>query len=229
MPAALDRARTPHGRARGRGGTAFQSRDRVPLHLMPIVQNDMWWLLLNVLATAVAAAAADYLTPAPRAPVTIYVDSALGSDSAAGTQTSPFATLRRARDAAREAPSPATRVVLSGVFQEMLTLDSGMDSGITWEGRPNAHGAAPILSGATTAVVHADEWRPHAHTNGVWEITLPSAVARRLVAAEKVLHGPDRLPHLFMNGRKVPRVRTATMEWEAPLGITPGLSYNSFW
>lgn len=203
--------------------------------MRPIVQNVVWWplpllLALHVLVTAVAAAAAEYRTlPAARASVTIYVDSALGSDSAAGSQTSPFATLRRARDAAREAPSPATRVVFSGVFQEMLELDSGMDSGITWEGRQNAHGTAPILSGATTAVIHADEWRPHTHTNGVWETTLPSAVARRLVAAERVLHGPDRLRHLFMNGRKVPRVRTATMEWEAPLGITAGLSYNSFW
>lgn len=197
--------------ARGRGSAALAS-------LLPA--------LLLTSAAAVAASAVDVHRPRSE-PVTIYVDSsAAGSDGATGSQASPFATLRRARDKARQVPGPA-RVVLSGVFHETLRLNSAMDSGVTWEGQPKRSGGA-LLSGAATSVIRAGQWRPHAHTKGVWETTLPAALARRIAAAEK-FDGPDRLgAHLFMNGRKVPRVRTATMMWDAPLGVTADLSYNSF-
>ena len=89
------------------------------------------WLLLLALATTLAAAAEFYVAPD-------------GDDVAPGTQAQPFATLARARDAARERPAgePATIWLGGGTYPLTSTLTLGAkDSGtaeapVVWSSVP---------------------------------------------------------------------------------------------
>src|SRR5579862_931649 len=66
-----------------------------------------------------------------------------GSDQAAGTKAAPFATLERARDAARQ--RKGTIVLRGGVYRLATTLElTAADSGVTWSAYP---GERPVISG----------------------------------------------------------------------------------
>lgn len=58
----------------------------------------------------------------------VFCVSENGNDQNEGTRTSPFKTITRARDAAREADTPAVIHVLAGTYREAVTFDS-RDSG----------------------------------------------------------------------------------------------------
>jgi hypothetical protein len=152
----------------------------------------------------------------------IFVDASRGNDRGRGTKNDPLRSLERARDAARAAPRP-TSVHLSGTFEgQKLELNSATDSGVLWQGEL---GEDATISGAMSLQTKAADWHL-TQTPGVWELALPSALARRLEEIERT----DNITHthLFVNGRRAPRVCTPTMTWEAPLGVTKDLAYNDF-
>jgi len=84
---------------------------------------------------------------------TYYVSPTSGSDAAAGTSASTaFATLHRARDAARTAAAPTRATVLlqRGAVHELrstLLLNTRADSGTDWSMYGDAAAALPIVSG----------------------------------------------------------------------------------
>mmetsp|Transcript_30133 Transcript_30133/g.90269 ORF Transcript_30133/g.90269 Transcript_30133/m.90269 type:complete len:980 (+) Transcript_30133:3-2942(+) len=79
--------------------------------------------------------------------------SPTGSDSAAGTETAPFATFARAAAAARTAPKPVLVSVGAGKYYFNETLQLGAaDSGVTW----NASGGVTLSGG----VLLRPQWKP---------------------------------------------------------------------
>ena len=99
-----------------------------------------------------------------------WVDCGQGDDTAGGTAASPFATLRRARDAARSASAPCTTIMVVGggtcrswlqqgasspqLQNASLELDA-RDSHCEWQSVGSAH---TVLSGGVPA--HAADWKP---------------------------------------------------------------------
>lgn len=99
-------------------------------------------LIALVMGCASQVAAADfYVAPA-------------GSDVNPGSKDKPFATLQRARDAARQTPGERRIVLRAGCYylHQPLKLEP-QDSGLAIEG---AHGEQVILSGGRTV----NQWRP---------------------------------------------------------------------
>ena len=100
-------------------------------------QRTLWLtLLLAPLAFAAAttsAGAADlYVSPA-------------GSDQGSGARATPFATLQKARDAARGMAKPVIIHLAGGTYYLPETLVLGTeDSGVTWQAN---EGETPIVSG----------------------------------------------------------------------------------
>src|SRR5260370_30821294 len=97
------------------------------------------WLLSALLAPLALAAAATGVGAAD-----LFV-SPTGSDRGSGTRATPFATLQKARDAARGMPKPVTIHLAGGTYYLPETLVLGTkDSGVTWQAN---EGETPIVSG----------------------------------------------------------------------------------
>lgn len=108
----------------------------------------------TLLATAVAALFIAAATPS-RAAITLYV-APKGNDANPGTATRPFATLERARDAARsrKAGGPVTVVVRAGTYALTKPLElTAEDSGVTW--RASKTGAVRLVGGRSV-----EGWKP---------------------------------------------------------------------
>ncbi|NUQ62373.1 MAG: right-handed parallel beta-helix repeat-containing protein [Pirellulales bacterium] len=100
------------------------------------------WLIAFAFACASPLSAADfYVAPA-------------GSDAGPGSQDKPFATLQRARDAARQSSGERRIVVCAGCYYLREPLKLGpQDSGLVIEG---AKGELVVISGGRTV----EPWRP---------------------------------------------------------------------
>jgi hypothetical protein len=138
-----------------------------------------------LLAAAGCPAAAGATTPAD------FWVATDGSDTADGSRAAPFATLERARDAAREVGARDVTITVRGGTYRLagpLVLDAR-------DGRPDGHrvvyrtapGETPVLSGAVA--VHG--WEPY---DGRIQRALVGDVASR---------------QLVVNGRRATRARTA--------------------
>jgi hypothetical protein len=125
----------------------------------------------------------------------VFYVSASGDDQGPGTEARPFATLSRARDAARSlgrsAPGaqPVTILLKSGthVLNEPLVLTPA-DSAVTYAAAP---GARPVMSGG----VRVTGWRKHNDT--LWAAEVPWVTNRQ-----------EAFTQLFVNGGRRPRART---------------------
>jgi hypothetical protein len=97
----------------------------------------------------------------------VYYVSPDGSDTGDGSMIKPFASLPRARDAARTSKIPRPRIVLRGgdyFVRETISFD-GRDSGLTIEAAP---GEKPVLFGGE---IHGG-WE--SESDGIWSMKLPS-------------------------------------------------------
>src|SRR5260370_4806455 len=96
------------------------------------------WLLSALLAPLAFAAATTGVRAAD-----LFVSPA-GSDRRSGARATPFATLQKARDAARGMPKPVTIHLAGGTYYLLETLVLGTeDSGVTWQAN---EGETPIVS-----------------------------------------------------------------------------------
>jgi hypothetical protein len=124
----------------------------------------------------------------PSAATVVYV-SPCGDDHNPGTKAKPFATLARARDAARELPHPVSVRLADGThaLAAPLTL-TPQDSGVRFEA---AAGARPVLSGGAcvTGWRQADE--------RLWAADVPWLKGRA-----------EPFTQLFVNGERRPCART---------------------
>jgi len=96
-------------------------------------------LLTTLLAPLAFAAATTGVCAAD-----LFVSPA-GNDRGSGARATPFATLQKARDAARGMPKPVTIHLAGGTYYLPETLVLGTeDSGVTWQAN---EGETPIVSG----------------------------------------------------------------------------------
>lgn len=86
------------------------------------------------------------VTPSTTGGPTLYVDYTAGSDSGAGTVSSPLKTISAALALSRATPNPASIILRNGTHYllETLTL-TPIDSGISFSAYP---GESPVVSGA---------------------------------------------------------------------------------
>ena len=125
----------------------------------------------------------------------VFYVSPQGSDQNPGTKAQPFATLQRARDAARllrqaETNTHAVTIrLLNGthVLAEPLVLTS-TDSGVSYEAAPGAH---PVVSGGALVT----GWRKH--NDKLWVAGVPWLKQRS-----------EPFTQLFVNGVRRPCART---------------------
>jgi hypothetical protein len=148
--------------------------------------------------------------------LTFYV-ATTGSDSAAGTESAPFATLHQARDAIRKArhgvtPTPPAMVMVRGgkyYFNETLTL-TPEDSSVSFEAYQSEKvvlSAGKLLSGLT--------WKPDPSANAtgilVADVSLPKRTQAADTASGAATHmwgaAPAVVNQLFVNGVRQVRAR----------------------
>lgn len=110
-----------------------------------------------------------------------------GSDTAAGTAAQPFATLPRARDAAREVAGACELIVHGGCYEQVSLVLTPADSGLTISA---ALGETPVLYGGR----RLRGWQPIG--NGWYGIALP-----------EVATGVWDFRALVVNGRLAARAR----------------------
>jgi hypothetical protein len=153
------------------------------------------------------------LTPAHDAGAARFYVSPKGSDSNPGTETKPFATLQRARDAVRAqrkakvGPWAAATVVLAEgrhVLAEPLVL-TPQDSDVTYGAAPGTH---PVVSGG----IRVGGWRRFG--DKLWVADVPWLAGR-----------PEPFTQLFVNGVRRPCARTpdeGAYFYTKRLSLTPG-------
>ena len=109
-----------------------------------------------------------------------YYVSPGGDDASSGSKTAPFATLQRARDAARNAPKPVTIHFASGTYYlpETLVL-TAEDSGTTWEA---GESETPVISGGVKLHLR---WQPY--KDGILQAKAPQDLV---------------MEELFVNGQR---------------------------
>jgi len=109
-----------------------------------------------------------YLTISSVGATGIFV-SPSGNDQALGTQTAPFGTLQKARDAARQATKPVTIQLAGGThyLPETLLL-TPVDSQVTWQA---VDGEIPVISGGVKLDL---KWQPY--SNGILQAQVPADV-----------------------------------------------------
>ena len=118
-------------------------------------------MLLTLLLAPLAFATA---TTGVRA-ADLFVSPA-GSDRGSGARATPFATLQRARDAARGMAKPVTIHLATGTYYLPETLVLGPeDSGVTWQAN---EGQIPIVSGGVKLDL---EWT--IYKNGILQAKVP--------------------------------------------------------
>ncbi len=123
-----------------------------------------------------------------------FVVAGDGSDDNPGTEARPFASLRRARDAARtlreKGPVERVRVLVRGgryQLTEPIVFEPA-DSGTTYAAWP---GEKPVFSGGRKL----PEFKPVG--DGLWAVTIP-----------EVANGKWKFEQLFVNGSRATRART---------------------
>jgi len=120
-----------------------------------------------------------------------------GDDASPGTKARPFATLERARDAARQADGSARVVVRGGIYhlKQALTLEL-QDSGLTIEA---AKGEEVVISGGRVV----NDWRP-------WR-------GKVLQSDLSKLDLPDcKFRELYFKGRRQPLARVPNFDPKHP-------------
>lgn len=131
----------------------------------------LWFAILLLFVAKPAGAAVLHVAPT-------------GSDTGPGTLDRPFATLARARDAARQSPQPDTIQVRGGTyFLEAPLVLGPQDSGLTIAACENEK---PVISGGRRIT----GWRPT--TNQLWTTEIP---------------GHWYFHQLWVNGQRRPRAR----------------------
>ncbi len=124
----------------------------------------------------------------PAARETVIHVSPSGDDTGDGSAGRPFATLARARDAARTAARPVTVRLRGGVHPLKETLVLGpADSDATWAAAP---GESPVVSGGRML----SGWK---QAGELWTLDLPEVKAGRWTFRQ-----------LFVDGWRRPRART---------------------
>jgi hypothetical protein len=162
------------------------------------------YAVVSALAVSSTALSDEANQPARASGRTFYVSPA-GSDQAAGGPKDPFATLARARDAARSvrarATGPVTIVVKEGTYFLWEPLVLGPDDSGT-EKAPlvirAAGGADPVISGGVALQL---AWEPY--RDGIMKARVPSAVDE------------GRLDQLFVNGVQQRQARYPNYDPEA--------------
>lgn len=137
-----------------------------------------------------------------------------GADSQAGTVLQPFATLARARDAARAVPGPNTIWLATGNYTvlESLTLNAA-DSGLTLRSQPGAH---VYLSGGRQLT--ASDFKPvtdaavrsriaPAARDKVVELDLAALGIQHRQAYPDTFNDSGSLVELYFDGRRMPLSR----------------------
>lgn len=124
-----------------------------------------------------------------------------GNDSLAGTRDRPFATLERARDAARAGGRPATIVVAPGIHRrtQPLTLDA-RDSGLVIRG-PRGTGPATAARLHAGRFIEASAFEP-VHDAAIL-MRLDPAARGKVVALDLSTHGIEHggpFPAVFSDG-----------------------------
>ncbi len=128
--------------------------------------------------------------PGSEALATALYVSPRGDDANPGTRQAPFATLARARDAARDLPRPVTVRLADGTHALAAPLAlTPQDTGVIFEAAP---GARPIVSGGARVT----GWRLHGD-GPLWSAEAPWLKARR-----------EPVTQLFVNGARRPCART---------------------
>jgi len=137
-----------------------------------------------------------------------------GNDSNPGTEQQPFATLHRARDAAREERGAVTVHVRGGTYYlaEPLTLtpeDSGTaDAPIRYEACP---GEEVVLSGAAKLDLN---WQPH--ENGILKANIPPSTL-------DTRHSALPFDQLFVNGTRQRLARYPSYDPDDPTAKGKGV------
>src|SRR5713101_3966418 len=140
-------------------------------------------LLLTLLLAPLAFAAA---TTGVRA-ADLFVSPA-GSDRRSGARATPFATLQKARDAARGMPKPVTIHLAGGTYYLPETLVLGTeDSGVTWQAN---EGETPIVSGGVKLDL---KWTTY--KNGILQAKVPED----LVTEELFVNGERQVLARYPN------------------------------
>ena len=165
-------------------------------------------LVLTVLAGASACAATEWHV-APH-----------GDDAAPGTRERPFATLERARDAARDIPGPHTILLSAGIHRRTQTVElDTRDSGLVIRGAAPgvANGVPPSRLHAgrfiQPARFHAADSSPLRHrlapmaNDHVVTLDLGAAGITHAGPFPDVFHDGGRIIDLYVNDRPLPLAR----------------------
>jgi hypothetical protein len=114
--------------------------------------------------------------------------SPAGSDRGSGARATPFATLQKARDAARAMPKPVTIHLAGGTYYLPETLVLGAeDSGVAWQAD---EGEAPIVSGGVKLDL---KWT--AYKDGIQQAKVPDD----LVTEELFVNGERQVLARYPN------------------------------
>ncbi|HEY2786620.1 MAG TPA: PDZ domain-containing protein [Fimbriiglobus sp.] len=141
----------------------------------------------RVFLTALLSSIAFGVTSTAVGAADLYVSPA-GNDGGSGARGAPYATLQKARDAARELPKPVTIYLAGGTYYlpETLVLNPE-DSGVTWQAN---EGETPIVSGGVKLDL---QWR--AFKEGIKQATVPND----LVTEELFLNGDRQVLARYPN------------------------------
>jgi hypothetical protein len=120
------------------------------------------------------------LATCTRLPAAEFFVSPSGNDTNPGTEAKPFATLERARDAARHQGEPARVVVRAGIYylKQTLMLEP-QDSGLTVEA---AEGEEVVISGGRV-VSEWQPWRGEVLQSDLGKLDLPDCKFQQLYFA----------------------------------------------
>jgi hypothetical protein len=114
--------------------------------------------------------------------------SPAGSDGGSGARATPFATLQKARDAARGLAKPVTIHLAGGTYYLSETLGLGAeDSGVTWQAN---EGETPVVSGGVKLDL---KWTPY--KDGIQQAKVPDD----LVTEELFVNGERQVLARYPN------------------------------
>ena len=151
-----------------------------------------------------------------------------GDDRHPGTKAQPFATLERARQAARAAAKPATVWLHGGTFYLPGTLVlSAEDSGVTWQA---AAGETPVISGGSRLELTWESYR-----DGIMRAKVPAGFATDQLFVNGARQPMARYPNFdakvaVFNGYAADAISPERVKrWAAPKGGYIHALHNSRW
>jgi len=141
---------------------------------------------MKILSPVLALIVARIAVAAP----TFYV-APDGNDADPGTRAKPFATITRARDAARELKMPATVQIRGGIYRLTAPIVfTEADSGVVYEAAP---GERPVFSGGRVIT----GWQRA--SGRLWKTQLPDVAAGKWFFHQLFVNGQRRCPARIPN------------------------------